>query len=112
LEEGVVTPEDLDTAMKSSTGFKMAWLGPMELEDMAGLDIAIKVHTSTYPTLNNATAPSKVLEQKVMNNELGLKTGKGWLDYGGKTREEVLENTHRMLIQQLAIYNSRYNIKA
>jgi 3-hydroxyacyl-CoA dehydrogenase len=111
LEEGVISPEDLDTAMKSSTGFKMAWLGPLALEDMAGLDIALRVHTRTYQTLNSSATPSKLLVEKVQNNELGLKTGKGWLDYGGKTREEILEKTNRMLLQQLAIYNGRENAK-
>ena len=111
LEEGIVSPEDLDTAIKSSTGFKQAWIGPMELEDMAGLDIAIRVHTRTYPTLDNRTAPSQLLVQKVNNHELGIKTGKGWLDYGGETREEVMDRTNRMLLQQLVIFKSRENIK-
>ncbi|MCL2669723.1 MAG: 3-hydroxyacyl-CoA dehydrogenase family protein, partial [Syntrophaceae bacterium] len=109
LEEGVVTPEDLDTAMKSTTGFKMAWLGPMELEDMAGLDIACKVHSRTYQTLDNRTTPSPILMQKVERNELGIKTGKGWLDYGGKTKEEIMARTNRLLLRQLAIFKSRGN---
>jgi 3-hydroxyacyl-CoA dehydrogenase len=106
LEEGVVTPEDLDTAMKSSTGFKMAWLGPMELEDMAGLDVACKVHARTYQTLDNRTEPSPWLLQKVQRHELGVKTGKGWLDYGGRTQEEIMARTNRLLLRQLAIFKS------
>jgi 3-hydroxybutyryl-CoA dehydrogenase len=111
LEEGIVSPEDLDTAIKSSTGFKQAWIGPMELEDMAGLDTAVRVHARTYPTLDSSIAPSQLLVQKVNNNELGVKTGKGWLDYGGKTKEELMDRTNRMLLQQLVIFKSRDNIK-
>lgn len=103
LEEGIVSPEDLDTAIKSSTGFKLSWLGPMALEDMAGLDIASRVHTRTFRTLNNSTEPSSLLLEKVNRNELGIKSGRGWLDYAGKTREEIIDKTNRMLLQQLAL---------
>ena len=43
LDEGIVTPEDLDVAVKSSTGFRFACLGPMEVEDMIGLDVSMIV---------------------------------------------------------------------
>ena len=39
LDEGICTPEDLNIAVKSSTGFRFACLGPMEVDDMIGLDI-------------------------------------------------------------------------
>jgi 3-hydroxyacyl-CoA dehydrogenase len=43
LDEGIVTPEDLDVAIKNSIGFRFACLGPMEVEDMIGLDTAARV---------------------------------------------------------------------
>ena len=58
LDEGIVTPEDLDIAIKSSTGFRFACLGPMEVEDMIGLDIAVTVSGRVFKGLSNATEPS------------------------------------------------------
>ena len=107
LEEGVVTPEDLDTAMKNSTGFKMSCLGPMELEDMAGLDIASKVHARTFETLENSREIPLLLREKVNRNELGVKSGEGWLDYGGMPREQITERINRVLLQQWALLKSR-----
>jgi len=107
LDEGIVTPEDLDIAIKSSTGFRFACLGPMELEDMIGLDIAMTVSGRVFKGLSNATEPSPILVDKVNRGELGIKSGKGWYDYSGKTRAEVLEEKNRRLLPQLKLFMRR-----
>ncbi len=104
LDEGIVTPEDLDVAIKSSTGFRFACLGPMEVEDMIGLDTAMRVSDRVFKGLSNATAPSPILVDKVNRGELGIKSGKGWYDYSGKTREQVLEEKNRRLLPQLKLF--------
>ena len=104
LDEGIVTPEDLDIAVKSSTGFRFACLGPMEVEDMIGLDTAMRVSARVFKGLSNATEPSPILVEKVERGELGIKAGKGWYDYSGKTREEVLEEKNRRLLPQLKLF--------
>ena len=104
LDEGIVTPEDLDIAVKSSTGFRFACLGPMEVEDMIGLDIAMTVSGRVFKGLSNATEPSPILVEKVNRGELGIKSGKGWYDYTGRTRAEVLEEKNRRLLPQLKLF--------
>lgn len=104
LDEGIVTPEDLDVAITSSIGFRFACLGPMEVEDMIGLDIAKTVSGRVFKGLSNATEPSPLLVEKVERGELGIKSGKGWYDYSGKTRAEVLEEKNRRLLRQLKLF--------
>ncbi len=104
LDEGIVTPEDLDVAVKSSTGFRFACLGPMEVEDMIGLDIAATVSGRVFKGLSNATEPSPMLLEKVEKGELGIKAGKGWYDYSGRTREEVLKEKNAKLLPQLKLF--------
>jgi 3-hydroxybutyryl-CoA dehydrogenase len=104
LDEGIVTPEDLDIAVKSSTGFRFACLGPMEVEDMIGLDIAATVSGRVFKGLSNATEPSPILVEKVKNGELGIKAGKGWYDYSGRTREQVLKEKNSKLLPQLKLF--------
>jgi 3-hydroxybutyryl-CoA dehydrogenase len=104
LDEGVCTPEDLNTAIKSSTGFRFACLGPMEVDDMIGLDICATVSGRVFPGLSNATGPSKLILEKVERGELGIKTGKGWLDYHGRSRAEILEGKNRALLPQLKLF--------
>ena len=107
LDEGIVTPEDLDTALKGSIGFRLACLGPMEIEDMIGLDTAMRVSSRVFKVLSNATEPSVKLVEKVNKGELGIKTGKGWYDYTGKTITEINDERNRKLLQELAAYNAR-----
>jgi 3-hydroxybutyryl-CoA dehydrogenase len=109
LDEGICTPEDLNTAIKSSTGFRFACLGPMEVDDMIGLDICATVSGRVFPGLSNATGPSRMVVEKVEKGELGIKSGKGWFDYTGRTREEVLEEKNRALLPQLKMFLAREN---
>ena len=109
LDEGIVTPEDLDTAIKGSIGFRFACLGPMEIEDMIGLDTAMRVSGRVFKVLSNATEPSKELVEKVNKGELGIKAGKGWYDYTGKSITEINDERNRKLLQQLALFHAREN---
>jgi 3-hydroxybutyryl-CoA dehydrogenase len=107
LDEGIVTPEDLDIAVKGSIGFRMSCLGPMETEDMIGLDTSMRVSQRLWKELSNATGPSPQFVAKVKAGELGIKAGKGWYDYRGKSTAQVLEENNRKLLSQLAMYNKR-----
>jgi 3-hydroxybutyryl-CoA dehydrogenase len=107
LDDGIVTPEDLDIAIKSSIGFRFACLGPMEVEDMIGLDIAMVVSRRVFKGLSVATEPSPILVDKVGKGELGIKSGKGWYDYSGKTRAQVLQEKNRLLLRQLRLFQEK-----
>jgi len=106
LDNGVITPEELDVALKGSFGFRLACMGPMEAEDMIGLDTAMRVGERIFKVLSNATEPSPDLVAKVKKGELGIKSGKGWYDYTGKSKTDVLEGINRRLLRQLALFNS------
>lgn len=109
IDEGIVTPEDLDVAVKASYGFRLACLGPMAAEDMIGLDTAARVSGNVFKVLSNKTEPSPVLIEKVEKGELGIKSGKGWYDYSGQTQEEVTDKINRRLLKQLALFRSVEN---
>ena len=51
LDEGVASAEDIDTITKWGIGYKLAVIGPLELLDMAGLDI----YTSVASYLNKSS---------------------------------------------------------
>jgi 3-hydroxybutyryl-CoA dehydrogenase len=103
LDEGVATPEEIDLAVKNSTSLKLACFGPMELEDMAGLDIAYRVHSRTFKTLDNRRVPSPLLLERANRGNLGYKSGKGWLDYAGAPYKDIVGERNRRLLEQLAL---------
>ena len=104
LDEGVVTASELDDAVKASLGFRLAWVGPMEGADFIGLDTDARVSGAVFEGLSNRSDPSRELLEKVERGDLGVKTGKGWYDYGDASREELLEQRNRKLLRQLAAW--------
>jgi len=77
VERGMATPEEIDAKMKT-TGMPM---GPYELMDYVGLDVAY--HGSLYlaERLSPEYAPPKWLKEKIDAGDLGKKTGKGIYDW-------------------------------
>ncbi|GAB3268504.1 3-hydroxyacyl-CoA dehydrogenase family protein [Sinomonas notoginsengisoli] len=90
VEEGTARPEEIDTVVSNTFGFRLALFGPFAIGDMAGLD----VYESAYRTLERAygerfSAPRMVADAVAAGN-LGVKTGGGVLDIGGDELEALL----------------------
>ncbi len=79
VEEGVASYDEVDQILEG-TGFKM---GPFRLMDLIGMDINLAVTKSMYDAYDKAPRfePSAIQIEKVKNNELGKKTGKGFYNY-------------------------------
>jgi len=106
LAQGIATPEDIDTAAKASYGFRHACIGNIEANDMIGLDILVAVGRQLFKTLDNSTESPPFLAEKVARGEMGIKSGKGFYDYTGRTRAQVLDEHNRRLLRQLTLFNS------
>src|SRR4030095_5303752 len=82
VEEGVASPEDIDKAIKYGFGVRFATLGMLEFIDWGGGDILY--HASRYLTgalASERYAAPDIVERNMAENRIGLKTGKGFLDY-------------------------------
>lgn len=79
LEEGVATPEDIDTACKLGLGHP---IGPYALMDLTSNDLNLEVQEILHEAYGERFMPRPILKQRVNANHLGRKTGHGWFDYG------------------------------
>jgi 3-hydroxybutyryl-CoA dehydrogenase len=80
VQEGIATPEDVDKAVKLGLNYPM---GPFELMDLTGVDIAKYVSDYFYNELNKESkwvAPT-LLKNMIRAGRLGRKTGAGWYEY-------------------------------
>ncbi|MEM2912462.1 MAG: 3-hydroxyacyl-CoA dehydrogenase family protein, partial [Candidatus Bathyarchaeia archaeon] len=60
-------------------------MGPFALMDLIGLDVVLAVEELWYKeTGDPRDKPQKILVEKVKNQELGVKTGKGFYIYHKK----------------------------
>jgi 3-hydroxybutyryl-CoA dehydrogenase len=81
LDEAVVTPEDLDRAMR----FGVNWpIGPCALIDLIGVDIHVHASEALWQALREPRmAPPARLVQMAQAGMLGRKTGRGFFTYDG-----------------------------
>jgi len=79
VEAGVGTVEDIDTAMKCGLNHPM---GPLELIDMAGIDIELAAMETIYrETGDPKYRPTQLLRDMVRLGWIGRKAGKGFYIY-------------------------------
>ncbi len=77
-EEGVASIEDIDRAV--TLGFNHP-LGPFQVMDMSGIDTVFHSLEDLSKVYGGRFEPTKTMIEKVKNNHLGQKTGKGFYDY-------------------------------
>ena len=76
VEEGVASPEDIDTAM--TLGYRHP-MGPLRLTDLVGLDVRLDIARHLHRELGSSRfEPPALLERMVEEGKLGKKTGEGF----------------------------------
>lgn len=103
VEEGVVTPADLDEIVTQSFGMRLALMGPFERADLGGLDTTTRVHEYLLPHLDNRETPSPLLTDKVASGQLGIKTGQGFYDWTPEQIQQRIRQRDTLLLQLIAL---------
>lgn len=90
LDNGYMSAEQLDLAVKASIIPRAMVLGLVQRYDFTGLDISAKnLENKDFIDPPNDNAP-KSLFDLVNRGDLGVKTGKGFFDYTDRPLEQVL----------------------
>ena len=101
LDNGYITPKNLDLAVKASLAPRMMILGVVQRYDFTGLDIsAWNLQNPDFPDPPIDNRP-KSLFDLVEKGHLGVKVGKGFFDYGGKKLDEILKERDMNLLKVL-----------
>lgn len=98
LDNDFATPKELDEAVKASLAPRMMALGLTHRMDFTGLDVSLAIQKSA--ARNPISEPTfRTLEKLVKAGNLGVKSGKGFYDYGDKVPEQVLRERDLSLIR-------------
>jgi 3-hydroxyacyl-CoA dehydrogenase len=89
VDEGVIDVEGLDLCVKWGIGYKLAVVPPIELLDMAGLDIYTSVAGYLNASLSDAAGVSSTATGLKDAGRLGIKTGGGFFDYTPERAKEL-----------------------
>jgi 3-hydroxybutyryl-CoA dehydrogenase len=80
VEEGVASPQDIDTAME--LGYRHP-MGPLKLTDLVGLDVRLGIAEHLAQALDERRFdPPALLRRMVAEGKLGRKSGQGFYEWG------------------------------
>lgn len=97
VEQGWISAEDAERAIRYSSGLRFSFEGPLALWDFVGLDLTVSVARGILPTLCNDAERISLGEKLVARGETGAKAGQGmlrWDDaagYSQKRNRRIIE---------------------
>jgi 3-hydroxybutyryl-CoA dehydrogenase len=98
LDNGYMSAEQLDLAVKASIIPRAMVLGLVQRYDFTGLDISASNLTNKEfidPPIDNAP---RSLFEPLQRGDLGVKTGRGFFDYSDRSLEQVLKQRDDALL--------------
>jgi len=98
VEQGVAAPEAVDEIVKWGVGFKLAAIPPLQLLDVAGLDIYNSVASYLNADLSTEQGVSSAITEKVEQGNLGIKSGRGLFEYKPDEIPALMQRRMRMLL--------------
>ncbi len=101
LDNDYVTPEQLDGGARAGLAFRMMVTGLAQKYDLSGLSMRI-INPPGYEDAPLDYRPKK-LAGLIEQGHLGVKTGRGFYDYKGKSEAEVYHERDIRLIQMLKV---------
>ena len=99
LGAGLVSAEDIDNVTKWAIGPKLTAVGPLEMLDVAGLDVYQNIANYLNPDLDDSDEVNSVIHEKVGRGELGIKTGRGMYNYESSELPELMQGRRQMMLE-------------
>jgi len=93
IEEGVVSAEDVDIAVRYGFGFRFLACGPIMQKEMSGWDTTCRVANALYPHLHNETSFPASMKEMVDQGHFGMKALRGVWEW---TEESVAKEKARI----------------
>jgi 3-hydroxybutyryl-CoA dehydrogenase len=85
INDGVVSAEGVDTAVRYGFGFRFIACGPFLQKEMSGWDTNFAVATDLYPDLHNEKTPPPFFEKMVKQGHVGMKAKHGFWEWSDES---------------------------
>ncbi|MFD6447576.1 3-hydroxyacyl-CoA dehydrogenase family protein [Promicromonospora sp. NPDC060204] len=76
-EEGIASPEDIDTVVRTTFGFRLGFFGPFAIADQAGLDVYAGGFRTFEENFGERLATPDLIKDAVAGDRKGVKNGRG-----------------------------------
>ena len=81
IDSGIATPQDVDTAVRYSFGFRYAAAGPVLQKEISGWDSMARAAAEIYPSLSNTHVLSECVGGIIAAGKTGMKAGEGFMQW-------------------------------
>ncbi len=98
VEQGIASPQDIDSAIRNSIGRRWAVAGVFEIFELAGVDLLAAIAAGLFPHLATTVETPKILQERVARGELGVKTGQGFYTWTPESAEALRRRIAHALI--------------
>ena len=98
VAQGIASPHDVDTVVKTGFGRRLAVAGPFQIFDLAGLDVTRAVADQLFPVLESSGEVPPMLRERAERGDLGAKTGRGFYDWSPESAASHRERIARALL--------------
>jgi 3-hydroxybutyryl-CoA dehydrogenase len=98
LDEGLVTPQDIDDSVIHGIALRMPILGIMAKADFTGLPLMQQGMANRSYTPPEVRGRSETLDRLIAEGRTGVMSGKGYFDWGGRSPEELFRERDRKLL--------------
>lgn len=102
LDEGVVDPEQLDLAVRTSLAPRMQVVGVVQRYDFTGLALSLRNLRDPDFVDPPIDKSPRMLVDRVERGALGVSTGEGMYDYRGKTKGDLVRERDTLLWRAVA----------
>ena len=92
VEDGIASPEDIDTVVKNTIGRRLAVGGPFEIWEQIGWDLVQTIAGELFKEISNSEEPLELLRSRVNSGQLGAETGSGFYEW---SKEDIAEIRQR-----------------
>lgn len=105
VEQGIAAAEDIDTIVRSSFGFRLGAFGPLQVSDLAGLDVYLGVYDYLADRCGDPwyEAP-QLLRELVSEGRTGVKSLAGVYEYSSDEADRLRAERDRLLYRHLRMY--------
>jgi 3-hydroxybutyryl-CoA dehydrogenase len=78
IDSGIASPDDVDTAVRYSFGFRYAAAGPVLQKEISGWDSMARAAAEIYPSLSNTHVLARCVADNIAAGKTGMKAGAGF----------------------------------
>jgi 3-hydroxybutyryl-CoA dehydrogenase len=111
IDRGIVSPEDIDAAVRFGFGFRYVACGPVRQRDLNGLTIHLQSAAEIYPTLHNGAKPPRCLAKRVRAGQVGAHAGEGFYTWNPRTRADEIARLDALMRRALSLMDKDLRVE-